>query len=132
MNSLENRNRVMELETKLKDTFEQIGKKFYEENRTNSTIDDIYQELFAAVKKIYDEKDIIERKNLAVKGMRRCEACHHIVTIDSIFCNKCGMKLSELSKDILQEDIVDTRSCSGCGAKLEPGALFCTNCGKRR
>lgn len=63
---------------------------------------------------------------LAAQGLRLCDHCHQIITLDSAFCNKCGSKL---------EPIVPSsaggRFCPACGASLAEGDVFCVTCGAK-
>ena len=109
-----------------------IGRSYYNKNRDAKIVDEEIKELFAQVEQVNNEKRNLEIKYLAQQGKKKCQACDHIVTLESRFCNMCGEKFDEQSM-IVPEDPVDSaqRKCQFCGEILEADAVFCQNCGKK-
>ena len=130
MGSITEERVVLKLDEKLKAIYEQIGKKFYMEANEKEITDAVYCEYFSEIKKILNEKNILEEKKLAQQGKKRCMGCQNIVPIESKFCNMCGVKLPEV-EFVEAESVSSIRKCSECGNILEEDALFCTNCGKK-
>jgi len=74
-----------------------------------------------------------------------CSSCGAQADPDSVFCTECGKRLAAplgeagpisnaavpapLEAEILTKASA-TASCTSCGAKIEPGTGFCTNCGQ--
>ena len=85
-----------------------------------------YVELVNQIQSLEEQKAVLERNKLAAQGLRICDHCHQIITLDSAFCNKCGSKL---------EPIVPSsaggRFCPACGASLAEGDVFCVTCGAK-
>ncbi len=122
-----------EIEKQLHDVYEKIGRKYYEEHVNADVIDEQYVDFFLQIERLTKERNHLEIKKLAQKGIRRCEACQQLITIDSVFCNKCGAKLEELPQEIFQEQVAEEkRNCRVCGRKLEKGDVFCPYCGNKQ
>ena len=63
--------------------------------------------------------------------MSFCINCGTELPDDSIFCHKCGAKISNKSPH--QFDPVSTRNekvCKACGQKMPSDAFYCFNCGE--
>ena len=73
-------------------------------------------------------QNVVPVRNNKVKY---CSACKAPMTMEDIFCPKCGNKNK---KSIVQADPTQgtISFCSGCGAKLLPDAEFCIKCGKAK
>lgn len=130
MSSMTEERVVLKLDERLKVVYEEIGKKYYNENMESDPGDTVYQKLFEEIKKVIQEKNSLEEKKLALHGKKRCASCQNIVTIESKFCNMCGAKLPDV--EVVKEERVSTvRKCSGCGSVLENDAIFCSDCGRK-
>lgn len=114
-----------------------IGEMFVKANTAESVAGTAYEEIFKALAQIEVDVDFTEKRKLAVQGLRKCDKCGFILTLDSAFCNKCGEKQSELK---LQEDEPQAEEaqpeapqnvCPDCGTTCPEGASFCTKCGKK-
>lgn len=78
------------------------------------------------IRTLEQEKNTLEKNKLASQGLRLCEQCRQIISLDSVFCNKCGAKLTPLA--VASEN---GKYCKSCGTLLEEGDLFCVKCGAR-
>lgn len=127
--------RFKELEGSIAAAFNEIGKKFYEDNKENRLSGSMYQELVDSVTAMYEEQYMIEKKILALQDMRKCTECGNILSLDSVFCNKCGARLEELPQEIFGGNAEQTMQtspiCAVCGAPLENDAVFCSVCGAK-
>ncbi len=103
----------------------QIGEKFIEENEGKDLSDTAYADLFAQLSGTEDEIDLTLKRQLASRGLRKCESCGAELPINSAFCNKCGAKQGELETEV----VTAGRICPKCGATLEEGDVFCISCG---
>lgn len=126
---MEERTRTM-IETNLKKAYEEIGKIYYQKNKTNLD-DNSYQHYFEEIEKLNMERDKLESRTLMLQGKKRCPHCQTIVPIESKFCNMCGEKLPEVKMPEEKKEIPDVRKCADCGTVLEADAMFCPNCGKK-
>lgn len=118
------------IETNLKKVYEEIGKKYYEDNKDNLN-NDSYQQYFREIEKIESEKEKIESRKLMLQGRRKCQYCQAIVPIESKFCNMCGEKMPEIKVPEKEIEGSDIRKCMNCGNTLETDAMFCPNCGRK-
>ncbi|MBR1853310.1 MAG: zinc ribbon domain-containing protein [Lachnospiraceae bacterium] len=120
----------------------EIGKKYYAEIKKAGTVaqlDEEYQGYFGELAKIEAEKDRMEAKQLAQQGKRRCPECRTLLTLESRFCNMCGVKLVDLNenKDDSQAEApaetpkMEPKKCAFCGAAMEDDAVFCPECGQK-
>lgn len=125
METMSEKSNVQELEKKLKEAYEQIGKKYYEKMQGRRLEDDSYQELFVSVKKI---RETLEENDLIKQGKKRCTNCRHIVPVESKFCNMCGAKFA-VEKENTPPSVP---KCPDCGYTLEEDAVFCPNCGRKK
>ena len=57
--------------------------------------------------------------------VKKCPKCGHQIEDDlALFCNRCGVKMTELFASGLIR-------CNNCGAKIpDPQSLFCNKCGE--
>ena len=80
----------------------------------------------APILRTFDLYEPARLEEVQAQGLRICDHCHQIITLDSAFCNKCGSKL---------EPIVPSsaggRFCPACGASLAEGDVFCVTCGAK-
>lgn len=104
-----------------------IGQIYADSNDAAATVGTAYEEPLKEIEKIKEELIILEKRKLAVQGMRKCEKCGNILVLDSAFCNKCGERLAELF--IPTEE--NPRICAKCGAPYNEGTKFCTRCGNK-
>ncbi|WP_081441781.1 zinc ribbon domain-containing protein [Butyrivibrio proteoclasticus] len=103
----------------------QIGEKFIEESAGKDMAATPYADLFAQLSGTEDEIDLTLKRQLASRGLRKCESCGAELPINSAFCNKCGAKQGELETEV----VTAGRICPKCGATLEEGDVFCISCG---
>lgn len=118
---------LQELEQRNSGVIMQIGKTFAEKNDATSAKGTPYEAMLTELAEIANEKDILEKRKLAVQGLRKCEKCGNILALDSLFCNKCGEKLEEL----FPEETVQGNVCRQCGTPYEEDAMFCATCGNK-
>ena len=105
----------------------QVGLQFLDNNTLEELEGSPYEENVKAIDAIDKEKDFLEKRKLAVQGLRKCEKCGNILVIESGFCNICGEKLEPL----FAEEMKNQNVCPVCGAAYAEGAVFCTNCGNK-
>lgn len=103
----------------------QIGEKFIVLNADKDMSDTLYADLFAQLDETDKQMNLTLKRQLASKGLRKCDSCGAELPIDSAFCNKCGAKQSDLETEVVSAGKI----CPKCGATLEKGDLFCVSCG---
>lgn len=126
--------RIKELEDKIaglecikKATMYQFGCEYFERNRKMdvSRTDEFIKKFILEVNEVNEQIETLSKKKLFMEGMRMCERCKAILPANSMFCNRCGRKLEELSEEITG------CYCKKCGYELEEESIFCPNCGKK-
>lgn len=130
MDLIEREKEVLKIEEKIRRGYEQIGKKYFQENVDNLQ-DTSYQKYFDEIRDLEEEKSSLEDHNLIIQGKRRCPLCRMILPLDSRFCNMCGKKLENIEVKAESEEITAIRKCWNCNAELDEDAVFCANCGKK-
>lgn len=103
----------------------QIGEKFIEENAGIDMTPTPYADLFSQLTGTEDEMNLTLKRQLASKGLRKCESCGAELPINSAFCNMCGAKQGDLETEV----VTASKICPKCGASLEEGDAFCISCG---
>lgn len=118
---------LAELEQHKQELYAKIGKRYAEETTAEKAAGTPYEEDLAGLDKISARRELLEKRRLAVQGLKKCETCGNILAIDSAFCNQCGGKLEMVAPEVF----TDAPLCPNCKAPIEPGVLFCTRCGTR-
>lgn len=103
----------------------QIGEKFIEENAGKDMSETAYSDMFSQLEANSAEIELTLKRQLASKGLRKCESCGAELPINSAFCNKCGSKLEDLETEV----VTAGKICPKCGAAIEAGDAFCISCG---
>lgn len=120
-------NQLAALAQKKEDVIRQIGQLYVENNDAKTAAGTIYESHMQELEKMAGEVANLEKRKLAVQGLRKCEKCGNILVIDSAFCNKCGERLEALFVATEQNPNI----CTKCGAPHAEGAAFCTSCGNK-
>ncbi len=79
----------------------QLGELFYESNKDNESIDEVYKEKVDTIKKLEYNAKVWNNRKLKTQGLRMCDNCGNTLPYDSSFCNKCGYKLQPVSEELV-------------------------------
>lgn len=104
-----------------------IGQLYVDSNDSTSAAGMVYEGPLKEIEKIAEDTATLEKRKLALQGLRKCEKCGNVLVLDSAFCNKCGEKLEALFAPTEQNPHI----CSKCGMPYAEGAAFCTGCGSK-
>lgn len=118
---------LAELAKKKQELIFQIGLQYVEKNTVETVAGTEFEPMLQQIDQMEKEKIVLNKRILAVQGLRKCESCENVLPLDSAFCNKCGEKL----KPLFETEEVSKNICSKCGATLADGAAFCTACGTK-
>ncbi len=119
--------RLGELARQRADAITQMGLMFFASNTPVSVADTPFAPYMNTVMEIDKQTAFLEKRKLALRGLRKCEKCGNILVLDSAFCNKCGEKFGPL----FAAENAAQHLCPQCGASYADGAAFCTACGYR-
>lgn len=115
------------LEQKRVENIQAVGQLFVNQNNSKAVAGTEFEPYIKIIEQVAAETVQVQKRKLAVQGLRKCEKCGNILVLDSSFCNKCGDKLEPLFADGVQNKNI----CSKCGAPHSEGAAFCTSCGNK-
>ncbi len=127
--------------SEIKETLIEIGKLYYELYKNDS------HEKLVPLCNVVDESyriiGLCEKQIMLLQGVQLCPNCKAHVSLDSLFCNKCGTKIDSLEDDNSLENIGSSNSsklvepklesikCRECGSNMPGDTVFCTNCGAK-
>lgn len=115
------------LNQRREEVIRRIGLLYVESNDAKAAAGTPYEEFLKEIEKLALETATLEKRKLAVQGLRKCEKCGNVLVLDSAFCNKCGQKLEPLFTPTAD----NPRICAKCGTAYAEGAVFCIGCGNK-
>lgn len=118
---------LAELKLRREDAVMKLGLTFLASNTPENVAGTPYAEFVSSVADIDRETKFLEKRKLALRGLRQCEKCGNILVLDSAYCNKCGDQL----EPFFLEENRGQNTCPKCGAPHAEGAAFCTSCGNK-
>lgn len=125
--------KIKQEQTEMKKMFMQIGLKYYENYR-----DDSHEELLPLCNVVDESNRVIDMCKKQVNyilGIQLCPSCGAKLSLDSLFCNKCGFNLNEEEKEESEEikEISDKEiiKCRECGSEILDDSVYCANCGAK-
>ena len=115
----------------------EMGKTVYDTYKTGEDVGKAFSKECKKIDKITTEIDEMKKVILYNKGLRTCENCGEVITIESSFCQNCGSKQKavKIKKDKKEKDSAKEKEelkekvCAQCGLVCEPKAKFCAKCG---
>lgn len=119
----------------IKESLNEIGRIYYELYRNDS-----HEKLVPICNLVDESRRIIglcEKQILLLQGVQVCPNCQARVSLDSLFCNKCGTKIDALEEDdginmsSNTGDNINLIKCRECGTSMPGDMVFCTNCGAK-
>ncbi len=140
-------NKIEEAQAEILLKYSEIGRSYYENCRDDSQ--DELASLCGQVDRSAKLIDLCERQILIMKDLRLCSDCKNHVSIDSLFCNKCGsnidtqdfyidpdnldgfdsVEVNENELDDLADELGFALKCPQCSEAISEETIFCTNCG---
>lgn len=81
----------------------EIGKQYYEQHKEETDPGFLEVGLIKdALKEIEALKDEIAEK----KGLKKCQSCGAVLSMDDVYCNKCGARYEEPEKEVYEGEVV--------------------------
>ncbi len=129
---------INDKETDIEEIYVAIGKTVYEMYKDGEDVGKVFTKEAKKVDKIKSEIEDMNNKILYNKGLRVCQECGEVVSIDSEYCSMCGknlkkLKLNEEKKDekAKKEEKKELKEqvCPQCGVINDGKAKFCSKCG---
>lgn len=116
---------ISEDERQIENLFNQLGKKYYEEN--GKAVAPQYKGIIDQITELYEKIDVAKAAIQRLKGITVCESCGAELAEGTKYCPKCGAKVIECVDPV---EVVDEKVvCPACGHEEENDLSFCTACG---
>lgn len=126
---------ISDMEKEIEKIYESIGMSVYENYTNGEDVGKIFSKEAKKIDKFKSEITELEKKILFNKGLRNCEECDEVISIDATFCPNCGAKQKPVKvknakkSEKKDEEVPKEQVCPQCG-KVEPSEVkFCTKCG---
>jgi Ribosomal protein L40E len=75
--------------------FEALGRMVYEAKKTDNASDDLLNEEILKIDELYEQLDELNEQIAALRKISVCKSCGAENPKDAVYCNKCGLKLTE-------------------------------------
>lgn len=121
---------IADLDQKNDMLIKEIGQIYVRDNTVESAEGTPYEDAMKNLKAVSEQKEAVFKKKLSIQGLRMCENCGNVLSLDSLFCNKCGGKLEPIQQ-IENETGSAGRFCPKCGATVDDDSDFCVKCGNK-
>lgn len=116
-----------QIEQQKRECYLDIGRLYAQRAAAKEETGTPYEKLLIELDRLEADKELLEKRKLAIQNLRKCEKCGNILSLDSVFCNKCGEKLEEITPEVLSS----VPLCPNCKAPIEEGGTFCIHCGAK-
>ena len=126
---------IADKEENIDEIYLEMGKTVYDTYKSGEDVGKAFTKESKKIDKIFAEIDEMKKVILFNKGLRICEECKEVITIESTFCQNCGTKQKavKIKKDKKEKDVIKEEQkekvCAQCGLVCEPKAKFCAKCG---
>jgi len=141
---------ISDEERRINNAYQQIGKLYFEMHLED--FEDCFKDHFAAINESLGKIQDYRQQITNIKGVVKCPNCGAEVPKDSAFCSSCGTPVPKQDVPAAEAEVVSApeaapveapveeapaveapveKKCPSCGATLEDGASFCTNCGTK-
>ena len=100
---------VMDIKAELSKKYRMLGKIYYEANRTGKNYDDSMKALQESITELHKQLAALKEMMANAENKIKCPACGVYNAKDSLFCSKCGARLSVKKQDeeYSQEELLD-------------------------
>lgn len=114
----------------LNDAYRDLGMEYFYDHESDGGE---YPDLISKIKQAEEYSELSGQYCLSLNGEQVCQSCDAIITISSVFCNKCGKPLPkwDFSPVISQINAQNVSKCPQCGSDVSKDAVFCEKCGNK-
>jgi len=99
---------ILQVDNQKKNMIYQLGEAFYKANKENAEVDAEYKVAIDNINKLEFNRKVWINRKMKLQGMRICEGCGNVLPYDSVFCNRCGIKLEAVAEELLQIEGIPT------------------------
>lgn len=118
---------IKSLENQKQECFTELGKFFYEYQKTNPVKDTKVMTILSKIQELSDQIGQYQEELQRKRGTIFCPNCNAEISKDSLFCSVCGAKVNG---NYSVRERTGTK-CYRCGGPVREGQEFCTNCGAK-
>lgn len=124
--------KVKEEENSIHESYAKLGEVYYKYHGENC----FEEKLLPICNVIKESKRVIQscqNQILFIQGIKICPSCGKRLTLDSVYCNKCGTKTDDYDSntDTSVSSKLTIVKCRECGSDNTSDTIFCTNCGAK-
>lgn len=91
---------IMQVDTQKKNMIYQLGEAFYKANKDNAEVDEAYKLAVDNINTLEFNRKVWINRKMKLQGMRICEGCGNVLPYESVFCNRCGIKLEAVAEEL--------------------------------
>lgn len=84
-----------DLNNEISKRYESLGRTVYEAKKTDNDSSDLVSECITAIDDLYEQLDAVNEQMVAMHARLVCKNCGQENPQSSVYCSKCGHKLSE-------------------------------------
>lgn len=81
----------------------EIGRQYYEQHKEDA--EPGFAEV-GLIKETLKEIEALKDEAAEKKGLKKCQSCGAILSVEDAYCNKCGAKYEEPEKEIYEGEVV--------------------------
>ncbi len=104
---------ILQVDTQKKNMVYQLGEAFYKANKDCGDVEETYKSMVDDIKKLEFNRKVWINRKMKLQGMRICEGCGNVLPYESVFCNRCGIKLEPVAEELVElegvQNIVETQ-----------------------
>ncbi len=93
---------ILQVDTQKKNMIYQLGEAYYKANKDNVDVDADYKLTIDNINKLEFNRKVWINRKMKLQGMRICEGCGNVLPYESVFCNRCGIKLEAVAEELME------------------------------
>ncbi|MBQ8247064.1 MAG: hypothetical protein IJZ42_08025 [Lachnospiraceae bacterium] len=101
---------IMQVDAQKKNMIYQLGESYYKANKDNADVEESYKAAIDNINKLEFNRKVWINRKMKLQGMRICEGCGNILPYESVFCNRCGIKLEAVAEELMELEGVPNTS----------------------